>query len=623
MKNRLLIPVGLFLMGVSFCGAEEIIGFDSGRWQLGPASRVEEFLGRKALTLTGDAIIRDVEFENGIVEVDLACKEGRIFPTVVFRRQDEGNYEEFYVRPHKSGQPDALQYSPCFNGLSAWQLYYGEGYTNTWDLPKNEWIHIKLEISGTQARAFIGEGRAPALVINELKRGRSKGRLGLKVTGPIGLAHFSDFKCRADDSLKFERPVPTETPFGMITEWELSQSFPYNLVNLKSYPAQDLKAKAAWLRVTSEPSGVVNVGRYAKKGPVVPGVVLAKTKISSDGEKMMDLQFGYSDIVAIFLNGKILFAGNNVFQSRDPFFQGRVGLFDSLFLPLKKGDNELLFILAESAGGWGFMGRDGDAVYMDESLTKLWEIPNRLSWPETVLYDKERDVLYISNFYSDGAQFISRVNVDGKIKDAEWVQGLVRPSGMAIHQDKLYVVERTGLAEVDIPSGQIIKRYPAPSPGFLNDIAADGEGNIYVSDGQKNQILKFSGGQFSAWKSGPELTQVNGLHYFDGKLYAGFSSDASLRSIDLESGETRTIARLDPGAVVDGIETDEKGNVLVSDYNGKIFLASPAGKKSLLLDSTAPKRYCANFAYVPGKRLLVVPTLNDNRITAFQWNPGE
>jgi sugar lactone lactonase YvrE len=620
-KKYCVILFGFILMSVFSYGTEETVGFDSERWQLGPASRVEEFMGRKALTLTGTAFLKDVEFENGVVEVDLAFKEGRVFPTIVFRRQDEANYEEFYVRPHKSGQPDALQYTPSFNGLSAWQLYYGDGYTNAWTFSPNEWIHIKLEIAGTQARVFIGESKSPALVINDLKLGRIKGGLGLKVTGPIGLAYFADFKYRHDDSLEFEPPVKTETPFGVITEWELSQAFEYSFLDLKHYPPQDILNKVEWKSVSSELSGLVNVSRYIRKGPVVPGIVLARTAIPADREKLMELQFGYSDLVSIFLNGRLLFWGYSVFQSRDPFFQGRVGLFDSLFLPLQKGDNELLLVLAESMGGWGFMCRDGSAVYQHKSLTELWRLSHELSYPETVLYDKDRDILYISSYISDGTQFISKVKLTGEIVNREWVKGLIRPTGMAIHKDKLFVVERANLAEIDIHSGEIIKRHAAPSPGFMNDIAVDSEGNIYITDGQRGQILKFSSGQFSTWKSGAEFIQINGLHYANGKLYAGFSSDASLRSIDLSSEEITTIVKLDPGAVVDGIETDERGNILVSDFNGKLYSVSPKGEKFLLLDFTAPKHYCANFAYIPGKNLLIIPTLSDNRIIAFKRSP--
>jgi sugar lactone lactonase YvrE len=101
-------------------------------------------------------------------------------------------------------------------------------------------------------------------------------------------------------------------------------------------------------------------------------------------------------------------------------------------------------------------------------------------------------------------------------------------------------------------------------------------------------------------------------------LYVGFGSDASVRTIDLASGEMKTIATLDPGAVVDGMETDSRGNVYVSDFRGKVYRIAPGGQKTLLLDVTGPKEYCANFAYVPDRNLLVIPTLVDNRIIAYR-----
>jgi len=612
----------LLLLDGSFVDGESV-GFDSGRWQLGPGSRVEEFLGRQALTFSGNAFIKDIEFENGVVEADLAFKEGQVFPTIVFRRQDDANCEEFYVRPHKSGQPDALQYSPVINGLSAWQLYYGDGYTNSWKLPANSWLHIKIEFAGTQARVFVGDEKTPALVIPELKRGLSKGGLGLKVTGPIGLAYFSDFSYRRDDALTFAPPAEIGTPMGMITEWELSRSYAYNQVDMQYYPSRDMQAKAEWKKVIAEPGGLVNVARYARKGPVIPGCVLAKTTIRSRAERPLDLQFGYSDVVSIFLNGRPLFRGNNQFLSRDPFFQGRVGLFDTVVLPLKKGDNELMFILAESMGGWGYMARMGDAVYRDKGLRQLWVLSHELSYPETVVYDPGRDVFYVSNFLSDGAQSISRLTTSGRIACREWITGLTQPTGMAVHRDTLFIVERGNLVEVDISKGQIVKKHPVPAPGFLNDIALDAEGNVYISDSQKGEILKLSNGQFASWRSGPELGQVNGLHCANGKLYVGVSADASLKSIDLKSGEIKTVAKLERGSNVDGIEADEKGNILVSDFFGKILMVSPEGKTTLLLDTSALKRYCANFAYVPSKQMLVIPSLVDNRVSAFSLDPDK
>ena len=612
--------IGLFFLGaialVTFSLSftqKETIGFDTERWELNPGSRIEEFLGRQALT--GGATLKDVEFGNGVIEVDLACKPGRVFPGIIFHQVDDSNYEEFYIRPHKSGQPDALQYTPVFNGLSAWQLYYGEGFTGAWTFPTNQWIHIKMEIKGTQARVYIGNAKNPALVINELKHGSVKGRIGLKVTGPVGFTYFSDLIYRQDEGLQFDPPKSTETPYGMITEWELSQGIKYNLIDLKKYPPQQQMNIIKWKKIQSEPNGVVNVSRYLSKGPIVPDCVLARTMIQSDKDKSIPLQFGYSDIVGIFLNGQSLFYGRNLFRLRDPFFQGYVGLFDTVFLPLKQGKNELLFILAESMGGWGFMARMGDAVYLHEKMTKLWELSHELSYPETVVYDKNRNTLYVSNFYSDTLQYISKVDLEGNVVELEWIKGLSQPTGMAVNDDTLFVIERQNLVEIDIPSGDM-KKYPIPTPGFPNDIAIDDEGNIYITDGQAGQIKKFKSGEFSVFKSG--LAQVNGIHYFAGMLYVGVAGDATVKSIDLISGDIKTAAELDPGAVIDGMESDEEGNLLVSDYNGKLYLIKANGEKILLMDSTAPTQYIANFAYIPGENQLIIPTLNDNKVIAFR-----
>ena len=621
MMQPLVKYLGMFVWFVLGClsvggQAEGPVTFDSGRWRMAPGSRVEEFLGRQALT--GSAWLEDVQFGNGVIEVDLACTEGQVFPGIVFRAADTANYEEFYLRPHQSGQPTALQYSPVHSTLSAWQLYYGEGYTASWVIPKNQWLHLKMEISGTQARVYIGETIRPALVINDLKRGSAKGFLGLKVTGPAGLSYFSDFKDRHDDGLRFEAPPGIGTPLGTITSWELSPPLKFSQIDVKRYPGTKMLGSLTWQRVTTEPSGVVNIGRYLKKSPTVPDTALARTRLTAATPTTIPLEFGYSDIVSVFLNGQPVFYGRNAFQSRDPFFQGSVGLFDTVFLPLRKGDNELLLILTEQMGGWGFMCRDASVVHVASGVTKLWQIAHKISYPETVVYDSIRDVLYVSGLYTDGTQFVSRIKPTGEIDDAEWLKGLNQPTGMAIRGDTLFVVERAALAEVDIRSREI-KRHPFPAPaGFPNDVAIDEQGSVYVTESQGGRILKLTDGRFSVWKTGPEYAQVNGIHCDRGRLYVGFGSDATVRTIDLATGEVKTIATLDPGAVVDGIEIDPRGNLYVSDFRGKVYRIAPDGLKTLLLDVTGPKEYCANFAYVPGRDLLVIPTLVDNRIVAYR-----
>lgn len=69
---------------------------------------------------------------------------------------------------------------------------------------------------------------------------------------------------------------------------------------------------------------------------------------------------------------------------------------------------------------------------------------------------------------------------------------------------------------------------------------------------------------------------------------------------------------------MDGITPDGKGGYLISDYNGKIFRINVKGDKQLLMDATAPPKHCADFLFIPGKRLLIVPGFVDNTVTTYE-----
>jgi hypothetical protein len=70
------------------------------------------------------------------------------------------------------------------------------------------------------------------------------------------------------------------------------------------------------------------------------------------------LSIGYSDDVSVFLNGRILYRGRSAQGFRDPGFLGIVNPEnDVVYLPLKKGSNELVLAVGELGGGWGFICR--------------------------------------------------------------------------------------------------------------------------------------------------------------------------------------------------------------------------------------------------------------------------
>jgi len=594
------------------------IDFASENWTKLDA-RVVEHLGRPCLE--GSAILAGVEFTDGVIEVDLAVSGARSYPGIVFRRQSATDLERFYVRPHRSNGAfsDALQYTPVFNGIAGWQLYNGSGFTNYVTMPSDEWVHLKLEVKGTQARVFVGDGDAPDLVIHELKHGRSKGEIG--VMGPKdGTAFFSNFSFRADDGLAFDPPPEIAAPIGMMTDWELSQSFDYSKIDIEESPDQQGMKDFVWQKVTGEQSGLVDIARFVKRTPGEPDFVWARRTLHAEDDEAGKLELGYSDYVSVFLNGQLLYLGNSAYRSRSPEFAGIVGLNDTLYLPLKKGDNELLLLVGESFGGWGFMARDGNAIFVHEDLARSWEVSKTFKFPESVAYDSQRDVLYVSNFFAGGNEFISKVKRDGEIEELQWVAGLNRPTGLCVSGSRLFAAERANVAEIDIVSGKIAKRYPVPEPGLPNDTACDASGAVYVSDSQKNVIYKVADGEVVVWLEAAEISQPNGLLLDGDKLLVGNTGDGCLKRVKIADRSVETVACLGSGSIVDGIRPDGRGNYIVSDYNGRVFLITPEGETTPLLNTSARGINTADLEFVPEHGLLVIPTLNGNQLIAYRFD---
>ena len=97
----------------------------SPRWDLRGNAKASVYRGRQCLQLDGGAaLLKDFELTDGVVDVDVATPATRGFFGIRFRLDNEGANGEFvYLRQHKSGQPDAMQYTPVLNTGLNWQLY--------------------------------------------------------------------------------------------------------------------------------------------------------------------------------------------------------------------------------------------------------------------------------------------------------------------------------------------------------------------------------------------------------------------------------------------------------------------------------------------------------------------
>jgi hypothetical protein len=111
-----------------------------------------------------------------------------------------------------------------------------------------------------------------------------------------------------------------------------------------------------WTTLAAEPSGLVDLARATgiRDGR---NTVFARAEIHADRAEARTLELGFSDRAVVFLNGRALFRGDDAYRSRDYRFLGSIGYYDTLYLPLTEGANDLLVAVSEDFGGWGIQAR--------------------------------------------------------------------------------------------------------------------------------------------------------------------------------------------------------------------------------------------------------------------------
>src|SRR5690242_20075065 len=127
MRRLAMIAFAVLFGSVAHSQPPETLSLDSDspRWDLQGEAKAAEYQGRKALLLDGGtAIVKDLELRDGVVDVDVATPASRGFFGIQFRLDNDGaNGEWVYLRQHKSGLPDAMQYTPVLHTGANWQLY--------------------------------------------------------------------------------------------------------------------------------------------------------------------------------------------------------------------------------------------------------------------------------------------------------------------------------------------------------------------------------------------------------------------------------------------------------------------------------------------------------------------
>lgn len=344
--------------------AQKVIPLDTINWKVNAKDYIfETFKGQKSIYLKSGSIqLKNKEFSNGTIEFDIFLKKEQAFPGVFFRvDKDFRNGEEWYIRPHLPGKADANQATPLLNGISAWQLYFGKKYSFPYEYKYDDWTHVKLVVNDNKAQVFLDWAKKPNLSWNLLSNQKS-GDVHF-IGGNRSGMHIANIRVDENKSELIDFKPQNRKPIkGILESWKVSDKFEEKELNSVS-SIKKIISNRKWNHTINTEEGVAanisrKIIRYDKERK--KNTVLAKIEINSKKSQTKLFEFGYSDRVVVILNGKPIYRGNNRWRSRDYRYLGTIGLFDAVYLPLKKGNNTLLMAVSEDFGGWLVTGKFSD-----------------------------------------------------------------------------------------------------------------------------------------------------------------------------------------------------------------------------------------------------------------------
>ena len=254
------------------------------------------------------------------------------------------------------------------------------------------------------------------------------------------------------------------------------------------------------------------------------------------------------------------------------------------------------------------------------------------STPESVVYDAEQDVYFVSNISGgpldvDDNGFISRVNAATRQIEARWIDGasdkvkLSAPKGMAVVGDELWVTDITSIARFDRRTGEPKGTFAVPGAAFLNDL--DSEAGVYASDsGMKagaggafegtgtDAIWEVTGSKPKKVAGGKDLNRPNGVAVSAGNIWVVSFGGNELYGIS--EGKKTSVATL-PAGSLDGLELLDDGTFLVSSWDSKAVYRGPsAGPFQPVVENVDSP---ADIGFDSKRQLVLVPHFMENKVS--------
>jgi len=443
----------------------------------------------------------------------------------------------------------------------------------------------------------------------------------MKISGIIALLSLSAIPCWL---LSRQYHEINDFPSAIVREWEVSATFDMSGLTKDIYPHFSTIFNTRWEHVIPDSAGWIDISRRRGINTSAYGA-FGRTFFISGNDAQYKITVEYSEEIILFLNGKLIQQNRINKENTHELIETE--------LSVKKGLNELFIFIISQSSNWGFrvssfpMMRSLD---VDHTLTYILdETESDFLTPGSVLYDPLKELFYVASYdymyYTKGSPsgYISKMNSNAKILDHKWIGGLFAPTGMCLYKNKLYIIVRNGLIVFDTRKGHYITQYDIINTEFLNDIAVDSHGRIYISDASNDpsrpDIYILENDEVRPWYQSDQVSGINSIHVYKGKLLIGNNSEGLLQAIDLKDKHITTICSLGAG-VIYGIKVDNNGNYLVSHWEGKIFRITPQGGITEIFDTRLEGYNAADFEFSKESNTLYIPTFLGDKVVALKLN---
>ncbi|GGZ16691.1 hypothetical protein GCM10007049_06330 [Echinicola pacifica] len=284
-------------------------------------------------------------------------------------------------------------------------------------------------------------------------------------------------------------------------------------------------------------------------------------------------------------------------------------------------------------GAKDHIGRSVEAFEEEVKIINapISSISEALDAPESAYYDEGSEAWYISNLgggkvtlEKDQYGWITKLDKQGELVEARWVQGLDAPTGMSSWKGHLYVGDRGVLVDIDLKSGEVIQKIKLPGSEFINDVAISSEGQIYISDTFTNRIYKVSpAGEVEIWLESEKLEFPNGLLISEDELIVATwgpmtnlatfetSKKGSLLKINLKDKSIKPVGIGAPIANLDGVLLYD-GHYYATDWTGGKLLKIDA--KGNVEEIVTGFNQFADLGINPQSGEIMIPEMSKNRV---------